>query len=97
MESGKYDFIYLTHLSGPDIPVTCNKIQHYYFDPNHTSILIIASDITEVYRLRQKELEAAQSEKLRMAEILDSISVGISALHMDEGKLTFTRIIQIDG
>jgi signal transduction histidine kinase len=66
--------------------IMCRKIQHYYLDDDAETILIIQSDVTQTYLQQQKEAALIRAEAKRVSDIMDSITVGISVLHMPDAE-----------
>ena len=80
--NGQYDLT--VRGSMPGRGAICRKLQHYYLNDFRRAVLLIDSDVTEMYRAQQKELQAAQAEAVRVRDIMDSITAGISVLHMPD-------------
>ena len=83
-KNGRYEYTALEHF--PDSPgdVQCRKVQNYYLDEERETVLIMESDITDLYIRQQRELELAKAEVERVQDIMDSISGGISVLRMPD-------------
>ena len=62
-KNGEYEFTVREHF--PDYPgkKMYRKFQHYYLGSNRDIVLVIESDVTELYRQQQKDLE--KEKKLR--------------------------------
>jgi len=71
------------YVNGSDA-VTCRKIKYYYLDDERDIILVIQTDVTETYMLQQREYEYAKAEAERVNDIMDTITSGISVLHMTD-------------
>ena len=71
------------------------QIQHYYLDELKDSILIIESDVTQIYESQKRELDKAKAEANKVRDILDSIASGITVLHMpDPDHLSYQYVNQ---
>jgi signal transduction histidine kinase/CheY-like chemotaxis protein len=70
------------HYSDDAEALTCRKIKYYYLDDDHNIILVLQTDVTETYMLQQREYEYAKAEAERVNDIMDTISSGISVIHM---------------
>ena len=72
--TGHYEFTLKERF--PDDPdnLRIRKFQHYYLDDSKEIVLIIESDITDTYRLQQKEVEAAQAANTAKTEFLSRMS-----------------------
>jgi PAS domain S-box-containing protein len=83
-KNGRYEYTALEHF--PDSPddIKCRKVQNYYLDEERETVLIMESDITDIYLRQQRELELAKAEADRVQDIMDSISGGISVLRMTD-------------
>jgi signal transduction histidine kinase/CheY-like chemotaxis protein len=64
------------YVTAPETDVY-RRIQHYYLDERKDAVLLIQSDVTEAFLQQKKETE-------RVQDIVDSISAGISVLHMPD-------------
>lgn len=60
------------------------KFQHYYLGEDRDTVLVIESDVTQIYLHQQKELLKAKAETDRIQDIMDSITSGISVLLMPD-------------
>jgi signal transduction histidine kinase/ActR/RegA family two-component response regulator len=64
------------------------KLEHYFLNEGHDSIIIIDSDVTKSYLAQIRELEKTKAEADRIQDIIDFISSGICVLRMpDENNL----------
>jgi signal transduction histidine kinase/PAS domain-containing protein/ActR/RegA family two-component response regulator len=68
---GHYELSVRGHTAQHPQEYICRKTQHYYLDDNHDIILIIQSDVTEIYRQQQKLNE--QKQKRLTQSILDTL------------------------
>ena len=81
---GHYEMSVRGHAVGHENELMCRKIQHYYLGEDHDSVLIVQIDVTETYRLQQKEAQEIRAEADRVMDILDSLSCGICVLRMPD-------------
>lgn len=72
--------------TSPEHPekIVFRKLQHYYLDDTHDSVLILNSDVTGTYHQQQRELEYVKTETKRVQDILDYISSGVCVLVMPD-------------
>ncbi len=70
-KEGHYELSIRGHYTGHPEEFMCRKIQHYYLDDDHDTILIIQSDVTETYR--QQQLLNEQKQKRLEESILDTL------------------------
>ncbi|WP_458862867.1 PAS domain-containing hybrid sensor histidine kinase/response regulator [Acidaminobacterium chupaoyuni] len=64
--------------------VRYRRFQHFYLGGDRDTILVVESDVTEASLRQLKELEKAKAETDRIRDIMDSITSGISVLHMPD-------------
>jgi PAS domain S-box-containing protein len=85
MDKGRnYEFVLRERF--PDAPggEMYRKFQHYYLENDRSTILVIESDVTTIYKKQQQELDEAKAEARRVVDIMNSIAIGISVLHMPD-------------
>lgn len=83
-QDGHYELTIRGHYSDRPEEYMCRKIQHYYLDDMKDLILLLQSDVTQVYLQQQEDIERAIREADRVQEIMDSIATGISVLYMPD-------------
>jgi signal transduction histidine kinase/PAS domain-containing protein len=95
-EKNSFSFTFRTY--GPDGSVRRKKVQYCWLDSTKSEILVMQSDVTEVYELEQsrhrREAAAEQAaQQLRSLETtLDSIPAGLAVYERKNGR-TVTLII----
>ncbi len=62
--NGYYEFVTWETMTNYREGLTCHKFQNYYLDKENGVILVLGSDVTDLYLQQQKEAE--QEKKLRM-------------------------------
>ena len=70
-KDGHYELSIRGHYTDHPEEFMCRKIQHYYLDDDHDTILIIQSDVTETYL--QQQLLNEQKQKRLEESILDTL------------------------
>ena len=60
------------------------KFQYYWLDEMKYKILVIVSNVTDLYLRQQEEARRVKAEAQRVMDILDSVSNGICVLHMPD-------------
>lgn len=83
---GHCELILRGHYTGHPDEYMCRKLQHYYLNDEENLVLIIQTDVTETYLLRQQETELARAEAEHARDIMDSISGGIAVLRMRDSE-----------
>ena len=83
-QNGHFEFVLRECFAGPDQPPMYRKFQHYYLGGRADTVLVIESDVTTLYLRQQQELDKAKAEAQRVTDIMDSITSGISVLHMSD-------------
>ena len=81
-QNGRYEFVLHENLSSQNEEY--RKFQHYRIGNNKDTILLVGSNVTETYSHQQREIERAKAETKRVNDIMDSITCGISVLHMPD-------------
>ena len=83
-KNGHFEFVLRQKF--PDAPdrEIYRKFQHYYLGSSRDTVLVIESDVTQLYSRQKQELDKAKAEAQRVKDILDSITSGICVLHMPD-------------
>jgi hypothetical protein len=76
-KDGYYEFQVRGHYTGRPDEFMYRRLQYYYLDDTHDTILIVQSDVTNAV-LQQKK------ENAYVADILDSVSTGIVSFRMPD-------------
>jgi len=83
-QDGAFELTVPGYYTGHPDEVMCRKIQHYYLDERKEEVLLVELDVTEAYRQQLREARLAKAEARRVTDIMDSITSGISVLHMPD-------------
>jgi|GEM_PF-1965374 len=81
-KNGSYEIIVKGHPADAPEKIIYRKIQHFYLDDDKKTIVVLQSDVTEIYMKKQAEIDSAKREAERIEKILDSITEGICVFNM---------------
>jgi hypothetical protein len=76
-KDGYYEFQVRGHYTGKPDEFMYRRLQYYYLDDTHDTILVVQSDVTNAV-LQQKK------ENAYVEDILDSVSTGIVSFRMPD-------------
>jgi len=94
-QDGHYELSIRGHYSGHPDEYMCRKLQHFYLDEAKDAIVIVQTDVTQIYLQQKKDADDAKKEAEKVQEIMDSIASGISVLLMrDPDHLEFQYVNQ---
>ena len=81
---GHYEFSIRGHYEAASHSVICRKLNYYYLDDSKNEILIVQTDVTELYQKQQHEMQLVKAEADRVRDIFDSTACGVAVLRMPD-------------
>jgi len=82
--NGHFEMSVRGHTDSHPEKTICRKMQHYYLNDDRDTVLIIQTDVTEIYLQQQRQIELAKGETEKIRDILDSVYTGICVLRMPD-------------
>ena len=93
--NGHYEFTVQVHFKKNGKEIVCRKFQHFYISRENHTVLIISSDVTDVYLQQLREAEQAKTEARHIRHIIDSIQTGILSLRMPDPRHVYLEYVNL--
>lgn len=81
---GHYEFSVRGHYEKGVHSAICRKLNYYYLDDSRNEVLIVQTDVTELYQKQQREMQLLKAEAERVRDIFDSTACGVAVLCMPD-------------